>query len=370
MVEVNSRVSAAWSKWRSLTGVLCDKETPKRLKSKIYRAVIRPVAMYGAECWPANKEVETRLSVMETKMLRWTAGVTRMDAFETMLFSRSSKFGVAPIADKMREARLRWYGHVLRGKEDSVRKIGLNFVIFFIDKEFRRAPAYIIMTHIGVADALQLLIHIYSGVLVIVNADMSAISNKVIGAILTGLWFTMLAFTLFLTFNRLTTVLLHKWFPVLLSPTITYMLFFLSYLGFIVPLALKLTPHCNYVFDPDTFSWSYLPTDRPLSIVMSEMGQHRWGMRPLRDHGSANAGESLKITKSVCLRKHSSWYAKKQEQYVHKATAGPRTAKSKVILDDYFDHFDTHVHLSHAIFRRMHRATSPPFQEPAHHLIG
>ncbi|VDP27224.1 unnamed protein product [Heligmosomoides polygyrus] len=37
------------------------------------------------------------------------------------------KFGVAPIADKMREARLRWYGHVLRGKEDSVRKIGLNF---------------------------------------------------------------------------------------------------------------------------------------------------------------------------------------------------------------------------------------------------
>lgn len=35
------------------------------------------------------------------------------------------------------------------------------------------------MTHIGVADALQLLIHIYSGVLVIVNADMSAISNKV-----------------------------------------------------------------------------------------------------------------------------------------------------------------------------------------------
>ncbi|VDP09770.1 unnamed protein product [Heligmosomoides polygyrus] len=25
-------------------------------------------------------------------------------------------FGVAPIADKLRKARLRWYGHVLRGK--------------------------------------------------------------------------------------------------------------------------------------------------------------------------------------------------------------------------------------------------------------
>lgn len=36
------------------------------------------------------------------------------------------KFGVAPTADKMPEARLRLYGHVLRGKEGSVRKIGLE----------------------------------------------------------------------------------------------------------------------------------------------------------------------------------------------------------------------------------------------------
>ncbi|VDP48877.1 unnamed protein product [Heligmosomoides polygyrus] len=43
---------------------------PEQLKSKIYRAVVRPVAMYCAECCSATKEVETRLSVMETKMLR------------------------------------------------------------------------------------------------------------------------------------------------------------------------------------------------------------------------------------------------------------------------------------------------------------
>ena len=55
--ETNSRVNAAWLKWRSMTGVLCDKNIPERLKSKIYRTVIRPVAIYGAECWPATKEV-------------------------------------------------------------------------------------------------------------------------------------------------------------------------------------------------------------------------------------------------------------------------------------------------------------------------
>ncbi|VDO83063.1 unnamed protein product [Heligmosomoides polygyrus] len=48
MVEVKSRVSAAWSERRSLTGVLCDKKMSERLKSKIYRAVVRPIARCGA----------------------------------------------------------------------------------------------------------------------------------------------------------------------------------------------------------------------------------------------------------------------------------------------------------------------------------
>ncbi|VDO72476.1 unnamed protein product [Heligmosomoides polygyrus] len=64
---------------------------------------------------------------METKMLRWTAGVTRLVRIRNDVIQQ--KFGVASIADKMREARLRWYGHVLRRKEDSVRKIGPKFEV-------------------------------------------------------------------------------------------------------------------------------------------------------------------------------------------------------------------------------------------------
>ncbi|VDP07994.1 unnamed protein product [Heligmosomoides polygyrus] len=54
----------------------------------------------NSRCWPATKEVETRLSVMETKMLRWTAGVTRMDRIRNDAIRQ--KFGFAPIAAKMR----------------------------------------------------------------------------------------------------------------------------------------------------------------------------------------------------------------------------------------------------------------------------
>ncbi|VDO61198.1 unnamed protein product [Haemonchus placei] len=61
---------------------------------------------------------------METKILRWTAGVTHLDRMSNGAIRE--RFGVAPIVDKMREARLRWYGHTLCAKSDSVRKIGLN----------------------------------------------------------------------------------------------------------------------------------------------------------------------------------------------------------------------------------------------------
>ncbi|VDO66730.1 unnamed protein product [Heligmosomoides polygyrus] len=61
---------------------------------------------------------------METKMLRWTAGVTRLDRVRND--SIQQRFGVTPTFEKMRQVRLRWYGDVLRSKDDIVRKIGLH----------------------------------------------------------------------------------------------------------------------------------------------------------------------------------------------------------------------------------------------------
>ncbi|VDO83209.1 unnamed protein product [Heligmosomoides polygyrus] len=95
-----------------------------------------PGSDVGAECWPFTKEIESRLSVMETKMLRWTAGVTRLDRIRNDTIRQ--RFGVAPIAEKLREARLRWYGHVLRSNDDTVRKISLNLNV--LGKRPRERP--------------------------------------------------------------------------------------------------------------------------------------------------------------------------------------------------------------------------------------
>ncbi|KAK6026595.1 hypothetical protein OSTOST_07421 [Ostertagia ostertagi] len=91
---------------------------------------------------------------------------------------------------------------------------------------------------------------------------------------LTGLWFSMLVFTLFLTFNRLSSLLLEKWFPILTSSWLNYVLFVVCYMSFLVPFVLKLLPYCNYVFNPNRFSWSYLPSDDYVSTVMSETSRY------------------------------------------------------------------------------------------------
>ena len=35
--------------WKKCSGVLCDKRMPVKMKGKVYRTVVRPAMLYGAE---------------------------------------------------------------------------------------------------------------------------------------------------------------------------------------------------------------------------------------------------------------------------------------------------------------------------------
>ena len=48
-------VRLAWNKWREVTGVICAKKVPVKLKHNIYKTVIRPTMTYGAECWTMKR---------------------------------------------------------------------------------------------------------------------------------------------------------------------------------------------------------------------------------------------------------------------------------------------------------------------------
>jgi len=79
--------------------------------------VIRPALLYGAECWPVKKSQVQRLRVAEMRMIYWICGHMRLDKIRNEVIG--GKIGVASIEDKMRETRLRWFGHVRRRPMDA-----------------------------------------------------------------------------------------------------------------------------------------------------------------------------------------------------------------------------------------------------------
>jgi len=116
--EVGARIQAGWNSWRSVSGVVCDRHFPVKLKGKIYRSIVRPALMYGSETLALNVKDERRLEVTEMKMLRWMCGVSRRDRVRND--DIRNRVGVTAIARKVQEKRLTWYGHVLRREEDYV----------------------------------------------------------------------------------------------------------------------------------------------------------------------------------------------------------------------------------------------------------
>ena len=118
--EVTRRIQKGWKNWREVSGVLCDRRMPVKLKGKVYKTVVRPAMLYDMEATPIKKVNEKRMNVAEIKMLRWMSGVTRRDRIPNTRIRGTAK--VAELSKKVQEARLRWYGYVLRRDEEVVER--------------------------------------------------------------------------------------------------------------------------------------------------------------------------------------------------------------------------------------------------------
>ena len=75
--EVKKRVQAGWNGWRRMSGVICDRRVPARVKGKVYRVAVRPAMLYGLETVSLTKRQEAEMEVAELKMLRFSLGVTK-----------------------------------------------------------------------------------------------------------------------------------------------------------------------------------------------------------------------------------------------------------------------------------------------------
>ena len=97
-----------------------DRNIPTKLKDKVYKTAIKPAMVYGAECWAVRKKEERKLHTTEMRMLRWARGKTRLDHVRNVdIWKEACMY---PMAEFLREKRLRWFGHVQRrDKDDATR---------------------------------------------------------------------------------------------------------------------------------------------------------------------------------------------------------------------------------------------------------
>ncbi|KAK3525823.1 hypothetical protein QTP70_010325 [Hemibagrus guttatus] len=116
--EVKKRVQAGWNGWRKVWGVLCDRKISARIKGKVYRTVVRAAMLYGLETVSLRKRQESELEVAELKMLRFSLGVTRLDRIRNEYIRGTAHVG--RLGDKVREDRLRWFGHVQRRESEYI----------------------------------------------------------------------------------------------------------------------------------------------------------------------------------------------------------------------------------------------------------
>ena len=62
-----------------VTGLVCGKKVPVRLKDCIHKAVVGPAMLYGTETVPLNKSMIKKMDVAEMKMLRWEIGLMKRE---------------------------------------------------------------------------------------------------------------------------------------------------------------------------------------------------------------------------------------------------------------------------------------------------
>ena len=80
--------------------------------------MVRPVMVYGLETVAVTKKQVEEMEVAEIKMMRFAMGVTRKDKIRNEHIRSIVK--VERLGIRMREGRLRWYGHVMRRDQEYV----------------------------------------------------------------------------------------------------------------------------------------------------------------------------------------------------------------------------------------------------------
>ena len=113
--ELKGRIGRFSQNVGMLYPLLKEKGIPTEVKILIYKTILRPILLYGSECWAMNTMQKSRIEAAEMRVLRLIRGVSLRDRMRSELVRR--ELGVEPVLECVERNQLRWFGHVKRMRE-------------------------------------------------------------------------------------------------------------------------------------------------------------------------------------------------------------------------------------------------------------
>ena len=119
--EVLIITKAGWSCFGRYKDILCEQKLPMCLRKRMYDQCVIPTMTYGgggygAETWTTTKHLEQKLMTAQRAMERRMLNITIRDKSRNSEIRKQTK--VKDVMLKIREAKWRWAGHLIR-REDN-----------------------------------------------------------------------------------------------------------------------------------------------------------------------------------------------------------------------------------------------------------
>jgi len=120
-LEVRKRIHSGYGAFYSLKHLLSSKSLSRGTKKRMYKTLIRVVALYGSESWNTTLADEEALGVFERRVLRTIYGPVKEEGEYRSRFNKElyDLYQEPDIATVLRVNRLRWAGHVIRRPIDA-----------------------------------------------------------------------------------------------------------------------------------------------------------------------------------------------------------------------------------------------------------
>ena len=123
--EIKERIANGNRAFFANKKIFQSKLKSKKSKIKLYKVLIRPVVVYGSECWTLTENIKQKLMVFERRILRRIFGPTQKADGEWRLKTNEeleNAIRYENIVRHIKSKRLSWLGHVERMPNERVAK--------------------------------------------------------------------------------------------------------------------------------------------------------------------------------------------------------------------------------------------------------